>query len=238
MTPVPTPARVDRRKALAHLRRSDPVLAAVIDRDRGFDPRAWLVDLGPMDAFGALTFQVLGQQLSVAATRTILRRLEDRVGDGRLPSPAAVLAAEPGALRSAGMSNRKAETLTAIATEFVEGRLSDALLRRLSDEEIETLLTAISGVGSWTVHGFLLIALDRPDVVTPGDLVLRKAVERVYGLDHRPSPAEVLEIAEPWRPYRSLATAYLFHAARDSAPPDGGAGATPPSARRQSGAGR
>ena len=84
-----------------------------------------------------------------------------------------------------------------------------------SDAEIEARLTTITGIGPWTVHGFLIIALDRPDVVLPGDLALRKAIQTGYGLDHLPSEAEVIDIAEPWRPYRSLATAYLFQSAFD-----------------------
>ena len=104
-------------------------------------------------------------------------------------------------------------TLRSLAEQFATGRLSDADLARLSDEEIEARLTAIPGIGSWTVHGFLIIALNRPDVVLPGDLALRKAIQRCYGLEGLPSQQEVLRIAEPWRPYRSLASAYLFQSA-------------------------
>ena len=82
----------------------------------------------------------------------------------------------------------------------------------MSDQDIEALLTAIPGIGPWTVHGMLIIALSRPDVVLPGDLALRKVIRQTYHLDHLPSQDEVLRIAEPWRPYRSLATAYPFQA--------------------------
>jgi DNA-3-methyladenine glycosylase II len=105
--------------------------------------------------------------------------------------------------------------MRAIAQEFVAGGLSDAELQHFSDEEIEARLTAIPGVGPWTVQGFLIIALDRQDVVLPGDLALRKVVRSLYGLDHLPSQEEMLELAKPWRPYRSLATSYLFQAAYD-----------------------
>jgi hypothetical protein len=88
-------------------------------------------------------------------------------------------------------------------------------LTLLVDEEILDRLTAITGIGPWTVHGMLIIALDRADVVLPGDLALRKAIQRSYQLDHLPSQQEVLSVAEPWRPYRSLATAYLFQVALD-----------------------
>ena len=102
-----------------------------------------------------------------------------------------------------------------MAAQFADGSLSDDALRRLPDEEILDRLTAVTGIGPWTVHGMLIIALDRADVVLPGDLALRKAIRRSYRLDHLPSQQEVLQIAEPWRPYRSLATAYLFQVALD-----------------------
>jgi DNA-3-methyladenine glycosylase II len=203
--------------ALAHLRRSDPVLARVIDAHADFDARGWLRDLPPMDAFGALIFMVTGQQLSVRSATRILGRLADQFG-GRLPSPAQLLAADPADLLKAGFSRRKAETLRTVAAGFADGSLGEERLRRLSDEEILDRLTAISGVGPWTVQGFLILALDRADVVLPGDLALRKAIRNSYGLDHLPSQQEVLAIAEPWRPYRSLATAYLFQTAFDVHP--------------------
>lgn len=199
---------------LAHLRRADPVLAGVIAAHPDFDPRAWLADLPPMDAFGALVFQVIGQQLSVAATRRILDRLLERFA-GRMPTPAELLRLDPDRLRRAGLSARKVATLRAVAARFADGSLDDRDLRRLSDADVEARLTVIPGIGPWTVHGLLIIAFDRPDVVLPGDLALRKVIQRSYRLDHLPSQDEVLRIAEAWRPYRSLATAYLFQAAFD-----------------------
>jgi DNA-3-methyladenine glycosylase II len=157
-------------------------------------------------------------------------RILDRIRDlfaGRLPSPAALLAADPAELLKTGLSRRKVATLRAVAAAFADGSLSEEELRRLPDEEILDRLTAIPGIGPWTVHGMLIIALDRPDVVLPGDLALRKAIRRSYRLDHLPSQQEVIAIAEPWRPYRSLATAYLFQVALDdpAAPlPAAGAG--------------
>jgi len=209
----PRPAvRAPQDQALAHLRAADPVLAGLIDSRPDLDPRAWLKDWPAMDAFGALIFQVAGQQLSVLATRRILGRLQDLFG-GQLPSPAALLAADPAELRAAGLSGRKVSTLRAVAASFADGSLSDEMLRRMSDDEVLERLTAIPGIGPWTVHGLLIIALDRADVVLSGDLALRKHIQHAYQLDHLPSQPEVLAIAEPWRPYRSLATAYLFQAA-------------------------
>ncbi len=204
-----TKAAVAGRKARAFLRKADPVLGRIIDAHPDFRPRAWLDELPPLDAFGTLIFQVAGQQLSVRATRTIVSRVEERFG-GRLPSPAELLAADPHVLRASGLSARKGETLRALAERFVDGRLSDEVLSQMTDDEVEAALTEVPGIGPWTAHGFLLVALDRPDVFLSGDLALRRAIQRAYELDHPPTEDEMLELAERWRPYRSLAVGYLF----------------------------
>jgi len=191
------------------LRNADPVLAKVIDAHPDFRPRAWLDELPPLDAFGTLVFQVAGQQLSVRATRTILSRLMAKFG-GRLPSAAELLATDPAVLRGAGMSVRKGATLRALAERFVDGRLSDEALSHMSDDEVEAALTEVPGIGPWTARGFLLVALDRPDVFLPGDIALRRTIQRVYGFDHVPTEDELTRIADSWRPYRSLAIGYLF----------------------------
>lgn len=204
-----TAAAVADPVAREFLRNADPVLARVIDAHPDFHPRAWIDELPGLDAFGTLVFQVAGQQLSVRATRTILGRLEEHFG-GHLPSPAELLAADPQVVRASGMSARKGATLRALAERFVDGRLSDEVLAQMTDEEIEAALTEVSGIGPWTAHGFLIFALDRPDVLLSGDLALRHAVQRLYELDHLPTEGEILDIAERWRPYRSLAVSYLF----------------------------
>jgi DNA-3-methyladenine glycosylase II len=204
------------RQARAYLRDADPVLARLIDERPDFDPQAWMAQLPAMDLYGALLFQVAGQQLSVAATRTILGRIEGLFG-GRLPAPAELLALDPARIREAGLSWRKIATLRDLAERLSDGRLDADTLSRLPDDELMAELTTIPGIGPWTVQGALLIALKREDVVLPGDLALRKAVQAAYGLDHRPSQDEVLAIAEKWRPYRSLATSYLFSAAFEGA---------------------
>jgi DNA-3-methyladenine glycosylase II len=195
--------------ARSFLRNADPVLARVIDAQPDFHPRAWLDRLPPLSAFGALIFQVVGQQLSVSATRAIVGRLQEHFG-GHLPSAAELLAADPQELRAVGMSARKGATLRALAERFVDGRLSDEALSRMSDEEVEAALTEVPGIGPWTAHGFLIVALDRPDVLLSGDLALRRAVQTTYGFDHLPSEDEMVQVAERWRPYRSLAVSYLF----------------------------
>jgi DNA-3-methyladenine glycosylase II len=191
------------------LRNADPVLARLVDAHPDFRPRAWIDELPGLDAFGTLIFQVTGQQLSVRATRTILARLEEHFG-GHLPSPEELLQADPQVLRASGLSTRKGVTLRALAERFADGRLSDDALRKMTDDEVEATLTEVSGIGPWTAHGFLIFALDRPDVLLPGDLALRHAVQRLYELDHLPTDGEMVEVAEPWRPYRSLAVSYLF----------------------------
>lgn len=202
-------------KAREFLREADPILAKIIDAHPDFRPRAWMEDLPPLDAFGALIFQVAGQQLSVSATRAIISHLRQRFG-GHLPSPAELLAADPQLLRASGLSARKGATLRAIAERFADGRLSERALSRLTDDEIEEVLTEIPGIGPWTAHGFLLVALDRPDVMLPGDLALRRAVMRAYGFGQLPSEQEMVELAERWRPYRSLAVSYLFASEYDN----------------------
>jgi DNA-3-methyladenine glycosylase II len=204
------------QRARGHLRAADPVLAALIDKVPGFDPRAWLAQLPPLDLFGALLFQVAGQQLSVAATRRTLARIEDLFG-GSLPAADQLLRADPADLRRAGLSWRKIATLRDLAERLGDGRLNAEAIERLPDEEIIARLAEVPGIGPWTVQGVLIIALDREDVVLPGDLALRKAIRAAYRLDHLPAPDEVLAIAERWRPYRSLATSYLFAAAYNEA---------------------
>jgi DNA-3-methyladenine glycosylase II len=198
--------------ARAHLRQADPVLARLIDERPDFDPRAWITELPPMDLYGALLFQVTGQQLSVAATRRTLARIEALFG-GRLPEPAELLGVDPARLREAGLSWRKIGTLRDLAERITDGRLNPDVLSTLPDDDLLAELTAIPGIGPWTVQGAMLVALQREDVVLPGDLALRKAIRAAYRLDHLPDQQEVVAIAEKWRPYRSLATSYLFSAA-------------------------
>ena len=199
------------------LRKTDPVLARLIDARPDFRPRAWLDELPPLGAFGTLVFQVAGQQLSVASTRAIVSHLQDRFG-GHLPSPAELLAADPQVLRDSGFSARKGQTLRALAERFVDGRLSDEALSRMTDDEVEATLTEVPGIGLWTARGFLLVALDRPDVFLSGDLALRRAIQRAYGFDHLPTDDEVTEVSDHWRPHRSLAVSYLFASEYDVKP--------------------
>jgi DNA-3-methyladenine glycosylase II len=202
------------RHAQRHLLDADPVIGDLIKRKPDFDPHAWLDELPPMSLFGSLLFQIAGQQLSVAATRRTVARVTELFG-GHLPSPEELLAVTPDDLRDAGFSWRKVNTLRDLAERLSDGRLDLERLTQLPDDEFIAALTAVPGIGPWTAQGALLVALRREDVVLPGDLALRKAVRNAYHLDHLPSQDEVLEIAEKWRPFRSLATSYLFAAALD-----------------------
>jgi DNA-3-methyladenine glycosylase II len=202
-------------EAREFLRKADPVLARLIDARPDFRPRAWLDELPPLDAFGTLVFQIAGQQLSVSSTRAIIRHLEDHF-DGHMPSAAEVLAADPRVLRQSGFSARKGETIRALAERFADGRLSDEALAAMTDDEVEATLTEVPGIGPWTARGFLLVALDRPDVFLSGDLALRRAIRRAYGFDHLPTEEEVAEVSDRWRPYRSLAVSYLFASEYDA----------------------
>jgi len=197
------------------LRNADPVLARLIDARPDVRPRAWADELPPFDAFGTLVFQVAGQQLSVASTRAIIAHLQERFG-GHMPSPAELLAADPQVLRDSGFSTRKGQTLRALAERFVDGRLSDEALARMTDAEVEAALTEVPGIGPWSARGFLLVALDRPDVFLTGDIALRRAIQRVYGFDHVPTDDELRELSDRWRPYRSLAVSYLFASEYDA----------------------
>jgi DNA-3-methyladenine glycosylase II len=140
------------QQARCYLRNADPVLARLIDDRPDFDPRAWMAQLPPMDLFGALLFQVTEQQLSVAATRRTLARIEDLFG-GHLPAPTELLAVDPGKLREAGLSWRKINTLRDLAGRPTDGRLNQDALSKLPDDELIAELTIIPGIGPWTVQG-------------------------------------------------------------------------------------
>lgn len=128
------------------------------------------------------------------------------------PSHTAWLRQARSHLREAGLSWRKISTLRDLAERLSDGRLDPEALQALPDDELMKQLTAVPGIGPWTVEGAQIIAFRREDVVLPGDLALRKTVQAVYELDHLPSQQEVLDIAEKWRPYRTLATFYLYSA--------------------------
>jgi DNA-3-methyladenine glycosylase II len=162
------------------------------------------------DHYGALVRAITGQQLSVLAARSIYKRLTDRFG-GRTPSPQELLADDPEALRAAaGLSRAKVSYLRSLAEHVLSGELELARMDALPDEEVIAELVAVKGLGVWTAHMFLMFHLERPDVLPVGDLGIRRAIERAYGLPELPDPATMERIAEPWRPHRTLACRYLW----------------------------
>jgi DNA-3-methyladenine glycosylase II len=202
-------------KGLEHLRQSDDTLARVID-ERGpldLDARA---RGRPQDAYGALLRAIVGQQLSVKAARSIYERFTGLFG-GKTPTPEELLEVDADTLRSAGLSRAKANYVRSLAEHVISGELELDRLDELSDDEIMAELTAVKGLGEWTAHMFLLFHLGRPDVLPVGDLGVRRAVERLYGLETLPSVAELEALGERWRPYRSLASLYLWESL-DNAP--------------------
>jgi DNA-3-methyladenine glycosylase II len=209
-----TPVNAD-SKALNALRKADDVMARLIadhgqlDENRRRRGR-------PNDAYGALLRSIVGQQLSTKAARTIYGRLTERFG-GRTPTPRELLEIDPELIREAGLSRAKVAYLRDLAEHVEDGELDLQSLPELDDEEVSAQLTAIKGLGQWTVDMFLIFHLGRPDVLPVGDLGVRRAVQVQYGLKDLPGPSDLERIAEPWRPWRSLACLYLW-TSLDNAP--------------------
>jgi len=197
------------RRALAA---TGPEMAALIERVGKIDLETRLrrrKEERPGDAYGALLRAIVGQQLSTKAARTIYGRVLDLFG-GRTPTPEQLLEASEEDLRAAGLSGRKVEYIRDLASHVISGELELERLDELSDEEAIEEIVAVRGLGQWTAEMFLLFHLERPDVLAGGDLGIRKAVQIEFGLDQMPTPTEVLEIGEAWRPHRSLASLYLW----------------------------
>jgi DNA-3-methyladenine glycosylase II len=193
----------------AHLHRADPVMAHLIDDFGGPLPAADRRGR-PDDPYGALVRAITGQQLSVKAAAAIWNRLLARFG-GRTPTPEQILADDPEELRIAcGFSHAKVAYLRSLAEHVRDGELHLDRLGELPDGEVVRELTAIKGIGEWTAHMFLMFTLRRPDVLAAGDLGVRNAAMRAYGLEKPPSPAALEALAEPWRPYRTRACLYLW----------------------------
>jgi len=163
----------------------------------------------PVDAYGMLLRTVIGQQVSVQSAAAIYGRILDLFG-GETPPPEKLLEIEPERLRKAGLSGRKVEYVRDLAARVVSGELELERLDELDDERVIEEITAVRGFGTWSAHIFLIFFLERPDVLPSGDLGIRNAAMRAYGLDAPPTPAELERMAEPWRPHRSLASIYLW----------------------------
>jgi len=197
-----------RRKLAA----ADPTMGALIERVGKIDIATRLrrrSEERPADAYGALLRAIVGQQLSTKAARTIFGRILELFG-GRTPTPEQLLEADEADLRAAGLSGRKVEYVRDLAAHVISGELELDRLGELGDEEVIEEIVAVRGLGQWTAEMFLLFHLERPDVLSGGDLGIRKAVQNEYGLEAMPPPLQVLEVGEAWRPHRSLASLYLW----------------------------
>lgn len=173
------------------------------------------------DPFEALARAIVGQQLSTKAARSIWERVVEALGGAA--SPEAFTSANPGALRAAGLSNSKVAYLGDLAEHVASGVLDLARLAELSDEDVIADLIEIKGIGRWTAEMFLIFHLARPDVISTGDLGIRRAAQLAYGLEELPGPTDLGRIAEPWRPHRTLGCLYLWRSL-DNTPVDQGQG--------------
>jgi DNA-3-methyladenine glycosylase II len=191
------------KKAVAHLKSSDPVLGALIER------------IGPSRfryrpaTFDALVHAIINQQLSGKAAATIYGRLQDALAPKEV-EPRGILRLGEDALRQLGISKQKSAYLLDLAEKTRKKEVDFEALPKLPDAEVLEQLTAIKGIGEWTVHMFLMFALRRPDVLPVGDLGIQNAIQKAYGLEARPKPKQVEEIGAKWRPYASYASWYLW----------------------------
>lgn len=201
------PAGFDADAALAHLREADPVLAGLIDgHDIGFEPDA---DRDG-DHYAALIRAIVGQQLSTTVARVMWGRMLERF-DGRPPTPREVLDDDPEELRAAiGLSRAKVSFLRSLAEHIESGELDLDHVSTLPDDELIRELTAVKGIGDWSAHMFLMFQLQRPDVLAWGDLGVRRGAQLAYGLEELPHRTELELLAEPWRPYRTVACRVLW----------------------------
>jgi DNA-3-methyladenine glycosylase II len=190
------------QEAIQHLRRADPILSGIIDRvgDYAIQFRE--------PNFETLVRSIIYQQLSGRVASVIFGRVAAAVG-GRF-TPEAILKLRPARMRSLGLSKQKTEYIRDLARQTRDRRVIFEELPELPDGDIIERLTQVKGIGVWTVHMFLIFALRRPDILPTGDLGIRNAIRRAYGLEAHPTPAEMQSIAACWRPYCSVASWYLW----------------------------
>ena len=197
------------KQAIYHLRKSDPILAAIIDRvgDYGIEFRD--------PDFSTLVKSIVYQQLSGRVASVIFGRLVTAAGDPLTPHN--ILKLRPARMRSLGLSTQKTKYIRDLARHTRDGRVVFAELPQLSDQEIIDRLTRVKGVGTWTVHMFLIFALRRLDILPTGDLGIRNAIRKAYGLKELPLAAEMEELAARWRPYCTVASWYLWRSLEPNA---------------------
>ena len=212
---APRPAGAHARKSAAkwsaddrELMRADKALRRVMEEQGPIHPE---VDRrgSRTDPYEALARAIVGQQLSTKAAASIWGKLLDQFG-GVTPNPEQILRKRRTTLRKAGLSNAKVEFLRDLAAHVKDGRLDLRRLAELPDEDVVAELIEVKGVGQWTAEMFLIFHLGRPDVVSVGDLGIRRAVQIAYGRKELPGPEELEKLAEEWRPHRTLACLYLW----------------------------
>ena len=209
--------RYDPEAAVAHLRRADPILDRIIDAVGPFT-------LQPRDGtYRMLARAIFFQQLAGPAARAIMNRALDVLdtNDERFFTPQQFLAATDEQLRSAGLSRQKLAYLRDLAGKFASGQLSEGEFAHLDDEEVIRRITSVKGIGRWTAEMFLIFSLGRPDILPVDDLGVRRGFQQAYGLTDLPSPDEMRRIAEPWRPYRSVGTWYMWRSLGVALPEEG-----------------
>jgi DNA-3-methyladenine glycosylase II len=190
------------KEAIVHLREADPVMRAIIDQ-----VGAYQIQFRDPD-FETLVKSIVYQQLSGRVAGVIFGRVTDAAG-GRL-TPEGILKLRPVRMRTLGLSGQKTAYIRDLARHTRDGRVVFEELARLPDEAVIERLTAVKGIGVWTAHMFLIFALRRPNVLPTGDLGIRSAIRKAYGLLELPKPAEMETLSEPWRPYRTVASWYLW----------------------------
>ena len=201
-------------EAVRHLSTADATLAALMERAGPLSMQIRKLH----DPFEALARNIVFQQLHGNAAAAIHKRVLDLFGGGKL-RPADIAGAPEEDLRGAGLSGAKLAALKDLAAKTVDGTVPTlARLRRMSDEEIVERLTRVRGIGRWTVEMLLMFRLGRPDVLPVGDFAVRKGFALAYGLKESPKPKQLAEYGERWRPYRSVASWYMWRAVE--LPPD------------------
>lgn len=194
---------------------SDKVIARLMKERGPINPETDRRASRP-DPYEALARAICGQQLSTKAAASIWGRVIGLFGD-RTPKATEIIAADPQELRDAGLSWAKVAYLRDLAEHVEDGDIDLDRLPQLADEEVVEELTAIKGIGRWTAEMFLIFHLGRPDVLSTGDLGIRRGAQIAYGLDQLPEPDELERMAEPWRPHRTIACLYLWRSL-DNAP--------------------
>jgi DNA-3-methyladenine glycosylase II len=190
------------------LMRADKVLRGLMEERGPIDPEIDRRASRP-DPWEALARAIVGQQLSTSAARSIWEKLLAQFG-GKLPAPEELLRKRKPTLRRAGLSNAKVEFLRDLALHVKDGRLDLKRLGTLADEDVVAELIEVKGIGPWTAEMFLIFHLGRPDVVSAGDLGIRRAVQLAYEMEELPAFDELEKLAEQWRPHRTLACLYLW----------------------------